>query len=373
MTSPTRLPRRDLVILPLVSVLTILVLIGGSEIFSRHYFAAQEDHGCRVSDPVLGYRDKPGCSEVLKAFEAGPVVNSYNECGYRTPQSCGPKPPGTLRIALIGSSVGQGHFVSYEASLGAHIAETLTAQCHRPVEVQNLAATEYYLGQVEARTAEALQLKPDLLLWVLTPYDIHAAGTDPPTLEHGPQLQLPLLTRLHILLDESRTFAVMQHFYYEKDSNFVPLFMLNADKAGYLHRDMAPEWHQRLAILNDVVGTIAKQADAAGVPFVTAYVPARPQAVLAHMPPQEGIDPYAIDHEVEKIIESHGASFVDTMPDLEKAAPDPGTLYLPFDGHLNGQGHPLVGNSIAYHLLQSRLGVFANCSPMASMAAANTD
>src|ERR1700733_9444277 len=87
----TRLPRRDLVILPLLSILTIAFLLVGSEVGARHFFPESAGGDpCRVSDPTIGFKYRPNCTSRVKSAEGPWVMNHYNDCGYRTQQSCGP-------------------------------------------------------------------------------------------------------------------------------------------------------------------------------------------------------------------------------------------------------------------------------------------
>ena len=114
-SSPVRLPRRDLVVLPLISILTITLLLLGSEVAARHFFPESSGgDSCRVADATIGFKYRPNCTSRVKSAEGPWVVNHYNECGYRTNQSCGAKPSGSTRIALIGSSVAQGSYVGYD-------------------------------------------------------------------------------------------------------------------------------------------------------------------------------------------------------------------------------------------------------------------
>src|ERR1700728_1613113 len=74
--SPSRLPRRDLVILPLLSILTIALLLVGSEVAARRFFP--ESLGgdpCRVADATIGFKYRPNCTSRVKSAEGPWVVN----------------------------------------------------------------------------------------------------------------------------------------------------------------------------------------------------------------------------------------------------------------------------------------------------------
>ena len=104
-SSEGRQTRRDLIILPCLSILTLIFLLLGAEIVARKFFVDQQVDGCMVPDAAIGFKYRPGCATRVKAFEGPWVVNQYNDCGYRTAAGCGTKSPGTIRIALIDSNV----------------------------------------------------------------------------------------------------------------------------------------------------------------------------------------------------------------------------------------------------------------------------
>ena len=95
------LPRRDLWLLPLIALLTMLALSAAAEVGARMGWPEQKFNSCKIPDRALGYRFKPNCTSVMKAAEGPWFTNTYNSCGYRSPQSCRAAPAGTRRIALI--------------------------------------------------------------------------------------------------------------------------------------------------------------------------------------------------------------------------------------------------------------------------------
>src|SRR5207248_9371256 len=81
---------------------------------------------------------RPNCSMREKNAEGEWVEYRFNECGYRSAASCRTKPAGTIRIALMGSSVSEGLFVHYEEMFATTAGEALSRIAGRPVEFQNL-------------------------------------------------------------------------------------------------------------------------------------------------------------------------------------------------------------------------------------------
>jgi hypothetical protein len=84
------LPRRDLWLLPLISVLTLCIPVGGAELAARLIWPLQLDNACRLADPEVGVRYRPNCTTTMKTPEGPWYVSSYNDCGYRSDSSCGP-------------------------------------------------------------------------------------------------------------------------------------------------------------------------------------------------------------------------------------------------------------------------------------------
>ena len=109
-TEGTALPRRDWILLPLIAVATITCMMAVSEAAARVVWPAQED-SCLVRGGASGLRFLPSCKSRAKEPETPWVEDSYNSCGYRTLEPCGPKPVGTIRIAVLGSSFSHGYLV----------------------------------------------------------------------------------------------------------------------------------------------------------------------------------------------------------------------------------------------------------------------
>src|ERR1700744_963907 len=82
---------RDFLLLPLIVLLTALIMLGGAEMVSAHFFQEAQQGNCSVPDKILHYRYRPNCSYNNKAAE-GPMVHYvFNDCGYRSRVACRPK------------------------------------------------------------------------------------------------------------------------------------------------------------------------------------------------------------------------------------------------------------------------------------------
>jgi hypothetical protein len=177
--SEAKLPRRDWILLPLLSLMTIVLLIGSTELIARWKFSGTKTNpfNCIVmNDPSTGYRAIPNSVCYGKLPEAGLVEYKFNSCGHRAGMECGPKSPGDYRIVMIGSSVGWGYLVPREKTFAALLPTELSEQTQRKIELYNESMAGRPPRAIALRFDEALAAKPDLILWQLTPWEIELAS-----------------------------------------------------------------------------------------------------------------------------------------------------------------------------------------------------
>jgi lysophospholipase L1-like esterase len=109
---------------------------------------------------VAGYRLKPD----LREFALGSDVRT-NEHGFRGPAWSRAKPPGTLRIALIGDSIAFGFGVEEEEAFGSRLESSLTRRLGRRCELLCFAVPGYNAQQqLELLEQEVFGFEPDLVL-----------------------------------------------------------------------------------------------------------------------------------------------------------------------------------------------------------------
>ena len=364
--TPWRLPRRDYVILPLLCLFTGLLMLGMAEAASRIVFAQHEKDACMLADPVLGTRFEPNCVSHVKSAEGPWVTNSYNACGFRTPQSCGPTPAGDVRIAVLGSSFAQGYLVPYNETFAARASEELERRCKRPVEFQNLASIGYVWQRLAVRADDALPLKPDAAVIVLVPFDLQQTE-QVPTAVAVPDAGEGTMKRVESLLLNSRAVVAAQHFMFSRPDLYVPLYLHYGDRADFLRQPLTPAWQHRLDDFDRLLGGIADKYHAANVPLLLAYVPQQAQAELlaaGHSPP--GVDPSAFGRLIGEVAARHGVNYVD-LSQVVADMPNVGRLYYAVDGHLSPQGHDVLAKQVAA-ALQHDVPAFANCASSGAMA-----
>jgi lysophospholipase L1-like esterase len=117
------------------------------------------------ANPRLLFEPVPGLS-----FEGDPrYFHEYegtgNRLGYRDRDHPQAKPPGTVRIAVLGDSIAAGHRIPRTEEAFPALLETLLRQAGQPVEVLNFGVTGYNTAQeVETLRSRALAFAPDLVL-----------------------------------------------------------------------------------------------------------------------------------------------------------------------------------------------------------------
>jgi hypothetical protein len=293
----------------------------------------------------------------MKTPEGPWYTNQYNECGFRTPQSCGPTPDGTVRIALLGSSVAEGLHVPYPDTLGARLADDLTKTCGHSVEVQNLGAAGYLGDLLIGRMEDALAVKPNAVLLIVTAWDIESLLSGGGGEIGGGGMQ----RRLFQMFGESRAIVITEHFLFRNRSIYEPIYLRYGDKADYLRPPFTPAWQERLRHFDGLIGKLSNQASTAGAPLIIAFVPPQAPMVLMTSPKTHpGINPFALGDAIKAAAERHGATFVDTSQVLRQRE-KPELLYYQVDGHLSGEGLPVAASFIADKLMSGSLATFANC------------
>jgi hypothetical protein len=369
-----RLPKRDYIVLPLISLLTVLFMLGASEIFTRMVWTQQETNACFVRDPTVGNHFKSNCTSRTKNAEGAWTTYHFNECGYRSATSCGPKPAGSIRIVIVGSSVSMGLYIPYEQTYFVRISRELSAICNCPVDVQNMGLPGSGGRPIYTyrRVKEALALQPDVVLYVWGPWDLEQQMDPKELAERNNPVQasshalLPLtlspMERLSSVLSDSRTMLVAKHFLFQNKDAFLRASLMHGDMSDFLRQPFTPAWQQRFAGIDLIIGDMADKLRAAGVPLIVIPVPSRAQAALLssrEWPPH--VDPFAFGHQVEMTTFRHRAGYVDLMGAFSRI-PDSEQLFYPVDGHIIPDGQNVLAQSILRTLRDGAVPAISQCA-----------
>lgn len=352
---PTRdsLPRRDFFLLPLISVMTILLMTGAAELASRKIWPEFATDKCIRIDPVLGNRYVPNCSMVWKNAEGPWVRYDFNECGYRGTVSCGPKPSGTLRIVLMGSSAAFGLEVPYEDHFATRAAPELAKILGDPVEFQNMAAVGRDWSRNEMVLDEMMALKPDAIFYFVMPFDLarmdrldilHEPGAAPAT---AAAMKVGAWTRVRHALANSRLAYMSQHFLLADESFLLRAVQNYGDPLDVSRQPTPPQTEKRFELLELIVSKLAERARGQNIPCFMIAIPNRVETALIRSNAQlPHMDPYIFPRRMESIAARHGVAYIDLIPYL-KDAPNAADLYYRVDGHPTGNFHKLLTQVLA--------------------------
>ena len=371
------LPRRDWVVLPFLSIVTIISVMGSAELLGWQLFRwsgeHELEHRCIVrNDPSTGIRGVPNTECWDKTAESPSISYKFNSCGHRAGMDCTPKAPGTYRIVLIGSSFAMGMRAPEEQTIGHLLPAQLTRETGRKIELYNEGFGWGSPHTVDLQFAGVLAAEPDLILWLLTSYDIQ----NPTMLFPSDFQQNKLITNsthasserrnfvaniwdtwnkvrarfagksapdaFRDLWNQTRTSIMLRHFLYKSQSRYISAFLANDRESGYLKARFDPAWEDHLRQFDGVAAEVESRARKAGVPLVASLVPfGQHAAIVSKGEWPAGYDPYKLDDEVRRIIVSHGSSYVDILPNF-RTVPNPERHYYPVDGHPNADGYAMI-------------------------------
>jgi len=352
-----KLSRRDWILLPLIGIATIVLLLGGSEVAARRIYVETKPNfmaNCMIlNNPATGPHGVPNSTCRQKGFESQAVEYNFDSCGHRASLKCGPKPPGTFRIVLIGASGAFGMYVAQDKSFAAILPAQLSLRTGRPVEVYNASIMEFgHLRAFSLQMNEVLAAQPDLILLAISPRDIKDAAVVGPDESVGRSQATTLAGKLKGMLSANslvggveahlRMRSVVQHFIYASDIQYLKSSLMEDSATGFMRTEPSQLWRDRLQESSVYIAEIENKAKAAGVPLAAVFIPSRPQAAMLAMhdwPP--GYDPCRINEELRTIVTSNGGTYIDILPDY-RAAPDPEQGFFRVDGHPNEEGHAAI-------------------------------
>lgn len=393
-TAEEKLHWRDWVLLPMLSLLTISLLVVPTELIARRMFpdVSSTMQNCLiVNDYSTGVRGIPNSACWGGVRESGPVEYRFNACGHRAGMNCGPKPPDTYRIVMVGTSTVMGWSVPREKTFAALLPTELSQRTGRKVELYNEGLLwESPLGII-LRFNEVLAAKPDMILWVLSPMEPESASIAWPRPDEMPKpatkgipvskpknipakvlnrVKVDLATKsipdaLRDLWTESqmhfmtRGRYMLLHFLYASQSQGVKS-ALRGTEAEYLTAEPSPKSRDALQVFDRYTAEIGARAKAANVPLVVVLVPSRAQAAMISIGEwPAGLDPYREDNELHSIITNRGGTYIDILPDF-RTIPNPEQHYFPIDEHPDAQGHAMISGLLAKELTSGAIPALRN-------------
>lgn len=372
-----RLTRRDWILLPGLGLLTIVIVAGSTELIARQVYYSQggADDCLVLNDPSTGVRGIPNSVCRQKIPEGRLMEYRFNNCGHRAGMECGPKPSSTYRIVMTGTSFAMGLGVPREQTFAALLPVELSERTGRKVELYNESISLESPHAIALNFDAVLAAKPDMILWILTYWDVKnvslvlprdeiyeespegsevtpAAAGAAPVSSPAPGSATSILTTVRNLWHDMQSNVLLNHlmFEYGSQSQYLKRCRIWSDDAQYLGATPSKVRLLHLKEFDGYAASIAARAKAAGVQFVAGFVPKRPQAALiANGIWPADIDPFSLDNELRSIVVSHGGTWLDTLSDF-RAIPNAELGYFPVDGHPNPEGHAMISRLLARQL-----------------------
>jgi hypothetical protein len=353
--------RRDWIWLPTLGLLTICLLGGSVELVARRMFFRIPTRGenCLViDDPSNGARGIPNCVVWEKIPEGKLTEYRFNSSGYRDDVNFGPKPPGTYRIVMVGTSVAAGFRVPRNQTVSALLPVELSQSTGRRVEVYNQGLPLRTSSSISRDLKDAIASKPDMILWIVSPLDISyssllgrkdEAAPSTPQGESWNSIKAVFATEsfnssMATLFSHTRTSILLKELLYASPSRYVQSSLMGDDyQKEFLLSESSTEWQRELKDFASSAADIEGQARKAGIPLVAVLVPDRTQAAMISMMDEcpKGFDPYKLGEELRSIIVSYGGTYIDILPEY-RTVPNPQLGYFAIDGHPNAYGNAMI-------------------------------
>jgi hypothetical protein len=373
----------------LLSVTTVLVLIGASQLVTHRLYRliSTGENACMVlTDPETGVRGRPNTVCKGKLFETETVEFRFNGCGYRAGMECGPKPPDTFRIVMVGSSFAEGTDIARERSLAALLPADVARLTGRKVDLYNeglhwasprVVSLKFHRNEVQAA-------QPDLILWIVTPWDVDNAAfllpglddhtkpenTAEPSHHRGSLLHETIgvfsghsladaigrgQRRVIALFADQPTALLLKHYLYQSQSLYLKHYFTLASHNDFLRVPRTALYSEHLQDFDKYFGDGMASAQKAGVPVAVTFLPVRGQAAMISMGQwPNGYDPYRVGEDIRSIAGKYGATYIDVLRDFRNV-PNPELEFLSIDGHPTADGYRLLSGMISQQLTDGKV------------------
>lgn len=363
------LPRRDWVLLPLLSLLTIALIAGSLELLARIFFSSSKAlvADCMVlDDPSTGPRMIPNCTCRVKIPESQTAEYRFDRCGYREGVACGPKVSDKYRILVAGSSAVLGEHVQSNETFVSLLPQQLATRTHREIEAYNAGLAWGFPSTVPLRMNQILAASPDLIVWAITPADVGASAvlvqitrtereqgarkvSEKAWMRAREALKVKsIATAILELFNRSRSSLAVRHFLYLSQNQHIKATLATGgEDFGFLRADLSPGWKDELMHFDQDFAAVSERAKAARVPLVVTLMPYSTQAAMISLGEwPTAIDPYKLDNDLRAIVEKRGGTYLDILPQY-RTIPNPERGYFPVNGHANPAGHALMAQILA--------------------------
>ena len=315
----------------------------------------------------------PNISVFLPRFGHRIHINSH---GMRDREHGVAKPPGTIRILVLGDSFMEANQVPFEDSLPSLLEANLRARLGHPVEVINASVSGWgtddevtYLARYGAR------FQPDLILVAMTLHnDVHDNlaeefhAFDNGSLQEKLQGDIPsreyaVLQIKEFLASHSHLYQVLLHAIRfsrtqgegnRLESHVAGLLMKNVDS------DIERGWNMTHQLFRKMKQTSQWGEAKMAVFLIPLWIQVSEQRLQEFLAYHHlSRDQILIDQpqrKMRQIGEAEGFEVFDLLPEFQKSEEaDPDKLYLHNDGHWTAAGHHLGANLMADYIQNMHL------------------
>lgn len=374
-----RIKLRDLVILPLLAVVTPALLLKSTDLALQQKYTTSASHLGQCLDyahATAGIPGIPNCTTNDKLYETPSIQYRFNACGMNSIVGCKASDTGNYTIALLGSSVPFGQWVQFQNSIASQLGTDLSQITQQNIQVANYSRMEEIPPMAERLLPQVLKKNPALIVLAISPYDIGVSSADPDSAMRIAQMSranrfdwwldylATILTRstpseladifethLKNRIEGTRFATLLLTYRYSDNRQYVHQYLQGQDsEIGYLPTHPSEAWKESYQAFNQSIAQMSVLTRTAGIPFVVVLLPTRAQEVMLNSgswPP--GYDPYLIDQKVKSIVTSHGGIYLDIFPEcaritgLEKH-------YFIQNAHPDGFAHTVFARLIAQQL-----------------------
>jgi lysophospholipase L1-like esterase len=322
--------------------------------------AAPAFQGLFESDPVLGYRMKPGARTHFKTSEFAADI-AINAAGFRDDEELGPKPANERRILLLGDSLVLSVQVGFDQTFGELLERRLNRRASKSrYRVVNAGVQGY--GPIEEQLffrSIVDRVRPDLVIVVVfVGNDAEEAVGSLPKLSGDTRSAASaaggsLITRLRRLVRRSMVLQILRLRAVAVTDRFTPHLAPPEPPLQSYAASPAPRIAEGLAIARRSIEDVATRASAAGAATMVALMPARFQVDdadylrLKDAVAQAGGE--LLRDEATARFDRELASVkvprVDLLPALRAALPGPDVFYQE-TVHLTPRGHDVVAAAL---------------------------
>lgn len=317
------------------------------------WFFPQEERGQSIVGPklskpdsVLGMRYVPGARWRITHPEYQ-VVYAINADGFRDEKRhVVPKPPGLIRVLLLGDSFTFGHGVNYD--------ETWAVLAERELERRGEPVGLVKAGIQGSDTRSALALlrelapryDPDLVvigflindLYTNRPPDQWAEATADVFRESDDGGPMHLLVLARRLITSS-------------DAMYARLYISAPGRGEYLQRPLGAEPREKVAVTEALFAELKQYCDSIAAKLVVLSIPQQFQVLYGQQSYQDPrVDVELYDRHFSAFARDLGFAWVPTL-DLFQTGTDSDSLFYRLDGHLTPAGNAIVARALVERVL----------------------